>query len=161
MSLIIITSGPSREELFDGLRLLAEKRTISFSIEELGGNEVDIKVRMKSIQNDDGSGLHWQISFTFEAKILDLYFPDIAEEVLFDRKQRIEAKGYYSTHVRKGTIVIVDPTSEQKVLAELEKEKIKGMLAKHSGSIRNAAKELEISERSLYRKMKDYELEDA
>ncbi|HBJ76321.1 MAG TPA: transcriptional regulator [Porphyromonadaceae bacterium] len=44
-------------------------------------------------------------------------------------------------------------------LEEMEKEMIKRALERHKGNRRNAAQELKISERTLYRKIKDYNLE--
>jgi len=44
-------------------------------------------------------------------------------------------------------------------LAEVEKEMIKKALERHGGRRRNAASDLKISERTLYRKIKEYELE--
>lgn len=44
-------------------------------------------------------------------------------------------------------------------LDEVEKDMIKRALAKHNGRRKNAAKDLNISERTLYRKIKEYNLE--
>lgn len=44
-------------------------------------------------------------------------------------------------------------------LDEVEKDMIKRALARHNGKRKNAAKDLNISERTLYRKIKDYNLE--
>jgi transcriptional regulator with PAS, ATPase and Fis domain len=44
-------------------------------------------------------------------------------------------------------------------LEEVEKDMIKKALARHSGKRRNAAQELKISERTLYRKIKEYGME--
>lgn len=44
-------------------------------------------------------------------------------------------------------------------LNEVEKDMIKRALARHNGKRKNAAKDLNISERTLYRKIKDYNLE--
>ena len=43
-------------------------------------------------------------------------------------------------------------------LSDMEKDMISRVLAKHKGKRKFAAKELDISERTLYRKMKDYKL---
>ena len=44
-------------------------------------------------------------------------------------------------------------------LAEREKEFIEKALEKHKGRRKNAAKELGISERTLYRKIKEYDIQ--
>ncbi len=51
-------------------------------------------------------------------------------------------------------IYIEEPLS----LDEVEKDMIKKALARHNGKRKNAAKDLNISERTLYRKIKDYNL---
>lgn len=49
---------------------------------------------------------------------------------------------------------------ETLALDDIEKEMIKKALAKHHGKRKNAAKDLNISERTLYRKIKEYGLEE-
>lgn len=49
---------------------------------------------------------------------------------------------------------------EVKSLQEVEKEMIKKALERHDGKRKNAAQDLQISERTLYRKIKEYNLED-
>ena len=44
-------------------------------------------------------------------------------------------------------------------LNEVEKDMIKRALVKHNGKRKDAAKDLNISERTLYRKIKEYNLE--
>ena len=44
-------------------------------------------------------------------------------------------------------------------LEEVEKEMIRKALEKHNGRRKNAAADLKISERTLYRKIKEYNLE--
>ena len=64
------------------------------------------------------------------------------------------------------TVLYADEVSEEKEikaeplsLAEIEKEVIIKALERHNGKRRNAAQELKISERTLYRKIKEYGLE--
>ena len=45
-------------------------------------------------------------------------------------------------------------------LEEVEKEMIKKALIRHGGKRKNAAQDLKISERTLYRKIKEYGLEE-
>ncbi len=54
----------------------------------------------------------------------------------------------------------VHPIEETLNLAEKEKDFIKKALIKHRGRRRDAASELGISERTLYRKIKEYDIED-
>lgn len=65
---IAITNGPSREDLFDGLKLHAEKRFIPFGITRAGeeprkkGEESFLVTLIQSIQAEDGSGESWNIT---------------------------------------------------------------------------------------------------
>lgn len=52
-----------------------------------------------------------------------------------------------------------EPVEENLSLEEMEKEMIRKALKKYKGKRKNAAEELGISERTLYRKIKQYELE--
>jgi transcriptional regulator with PAS, ATPase and Fis domain len=54
----------------------------------------------------------------------------------------------------------VDNVEQNLSLAEMEKNMILKALDKHRGKRRDAALDLGISERTLYRKIKEYELED-
>lgn len=55
----------------------------------------------------------------------------------------------------------INDYEEQPVsLEEVEKEMIKKALERHNGKRKNAAQDLKISERTLYRKIKEYNLED-
>lgn len=127
---IEITNGPSREELFDGLRLFAEKRLIAFSVKK---NEIEkyVAVIIKSIQIGDPSGQSWNLTFSInELFVSELFFVNrpekkesgvFAKKISFDgfrqlaeenylledfRKNLVKAKVYYSTKTRKGTITV-------------------------------------------------------
>ena len=52
----------------------------------------------------------------------------------------------------------MEVVEESLSLADMEKDMIKKALEKHKGRRKDAAKDLEISERTLYRKIKEYEL---
>jgi DNA-binding NtrC family response regulator len=54
---------------------------------------------------------------------------------------------------------IKDPERESFSLEEVEKDMIRKALERHNGKRRNAALDLKISERTLYRKIKEYGLE--
>ena len=64
------------------------------------------------------------------------------------------------TIVQKSTDKPVIPIEETLSLQDKEKELIKKALIKHKGKRRPAAKELGISERTLYRKIQEYNLKD-
>jgi hypothetical protein len=127
---IEITNGPSREELFDGLRLFTGKRLIPFIIKK---DDVErwVAVVINSIQAEDGSGQSWNLTFSIGKKFISpddfvckpkkaeehviakkvdfAYFRELCEEnylVGEFRKDLIVIKAYYSTKTRKGTITI-------------------------------------------------------
>jgi len=55
--------------------------------------------------------------------------------------------------------IFEEEEEENRSLQEVEKEMIKKALERHGGRRKNAAQDLKISERTLYRKIKEYELE--
>ncbi|MCX6753421.1 MAG: hypothetical protein NTW62_03715 [Candidatus Nomurabacteria bacterium] len=98
---ILITSGPSREELFDGLRLFAEKRTIDFIIEK-NGQKTKLPLIIQGIEAEDGSGECWNIKFVVNYKrfiVLNPYITDFASNSI-----NLKSKAYYSTRTREGII---------------------------------------------------------
>lgn len=56
---ISIFGGPSREELFDALRLMAENRKVVFVIKDDTGKRVDMLSGISMLRPEDGSGNHW------------------------------------------------------------------------------------------------------
>ena len=58
---ISIKKGPSREELFDALRLCGEKRKVIFTIHDDDGRPVELKCGISMLRPEDGSGLRWLI----------------------------------------------------------------------------------------------------
>jgi transcriptional regulator with PAS, ATPase and Fis domain len=62
--------------------------------------------------------------------------------------------------IHTSTIQEVEPVEEETLsLEEVEKEMVRKALEKHGGKRKNAASDLKISERTLYRKIKEYNLE--
>jgi len=59
----------------------------------------------------------------------------------------------------EGDFQEIESVPEPVSLAEMEKQMIQKTLAKHRGRRRSAAEELKISERTLYRKIKEYGLD--
>jgi len=126
---IEITNGPSREELFDGLRLSNEERLVPFQVIK-NGKEKYFAVIIHSIETEDGSGQSWNLTFSVNSKYLSeqFYFEKvkkeeyvIAKKVDFNqfrqlieerypipelRKDLVRVKVYYSTKTRKGVITI-------------------------------------------------------
>ena len=92
----------------------------------------------------------------------DAYLP-----TAIDSPAKIYAKSNEQHDVQTSPIIIDHPShyTEKPIdqnysLAEMEKDLIVKALAKHHGKRRDAALDLGISERTLYRKIKEYELED-
>jgi hypothetical protein len=103
---INITGGPSREELFDGLRLFAESREVSFLIVS-NGRQVTLVGIIQSIQAEDGNGQSWNISMNVKTKeMLVLSLPVNAKDAI-SRKKIIPLNAYYSSNSRKGVFTII------------------------------------------------------
>ncbi len=123
--IIEITNGPSREELFDGLRLFAEKRLIPFrfKVNEISEKQKMVAVIIDSIQaEDDGSneccpsGHSWNITFYVNKLFVsDEIFVDkpakiergvIAKKVNFDGFRQLVAEKYPMPDFKKDLIVV-------------------------------------------------------
>lgn len=102
---IQITNGPSREELFDGLRLFAEKREVSFIIVD-NGRQLTLPATMRSIQAEDGSGQSWNITGHITVKQLLKVGATVTVNNLFAGMKTQSFKAYFSTKDRKGIITL-------------------------------------------------------
>jgi hypothetical protein len=100
---INITGGPSREELFDGLRLFAESREVPFLIVN-NGRQVTLTGIIQSIQAEDGSGQSWNISMNVTTKEMLLLSLPVNAKVAISGKKIIPLSAYYSSKSRKGVI---------------------------------------------------------
>ena len=56
-----ILGGPSREELFDSLRLYNEQRKLTFELLDKAINKVKVMVTVTGLKVEDGSGNNWII----------------------------------------------------------------------------------------------------
>lgn len=126
---IEISNGPSREELFDGLRLFSEKRLVPFQIIQ-NGIEKYFAAIIHSIEAEDGNGQSWNLAFSLNRLFLsDEFFEKVAKkeshviakkvdfnyfkQLIEERypmpdysKDLVRVKVYYSTKTRKGTISV-------------------------------------------------------
>lgn len=124
---IQISNGPSREELFDGLRLFSEKRMIPFCVQK-DSEEKHVAALINAIEAEDGSGQSWNLQICLNKKFLsDQFFTKSEKKELgvvakkvdftFFRKlieerypmpemsdDLVRVKVYYSTKTRKGVI---------------------------------------------------------
>ena len=128
--IIEITNGPSREELFDGLRLISEKRLVPFCVKQNNSKEEYVAVNVQSIEAEDGSGQSWNIIISIKELFLsDTFYTCKSEKnevdvtnkkIDFDGfrkmieldlckkhlKNLVRVKAYYSTKIRKGQIIV-------------------------------------------------------
>jgi DNA-binding NtrC family response regulator len=79
---------------------------------------------------------------------------------LSNASYRLSEENDFKDHETISESTEVVEVEETLSLAEKEKEMIKAALIRHRGKRKPAAKELGISERTLYRKIKEYSLED-
>lgn len=120
---------------------------------------------LKRIVNDLVSGktlsVSDKVSLTSTATDCDAYSPDdhskpICYPVPYDSNNLVPLP---SVTVAED-VVDDDYAEEVASLEDVEKEMIKRALEKHKGKRKAAAQDLKISERTLYRKIKEYNLED-
>ncbi len=85
-----ITKGPSREELFDALRLCNEHRQLTFEIAETStgdarlpmGSRTQVRAFVMGILPEDGSGHSWIVKLRFidagnPNDVVDAYYHDV------------------------------------------------------------------------------------
>jgi len=65
----------------------------------------------------------------------------------------------FQSPIHESTIQDAETVEEALSLEDVEKEMIRKALERHNGRRKNAAADLHISERTLYRKIKEYEME--
>ncbi len=103
-----ITSGPSREELFDALRLCAEGREVTFILdgeEPVGSSSYQIQnapshLRVKGVETQDCNGEYWKL----------LLGMGKGDDWVFSPNPKYQIIGYYDTRKRLGFISYVRET---------------------------------------------------
>ncbi|HUM51785.1 MAG TPA: sigma-54 dependent transcriptional regulator [Chitinophagales bacterium] len=108
--------------------------------------------------------------FNKEEQNIDFIASSIKNNLPFQdasiEKKSLDYNSIENNHVNTSTIVLNEPKYEEESieqnlsLAEMEKNMILKALEKHRGKRKDASLDLGISERTLYRKIKEYELED-
>ena len=84
---ISISKGPSREELFDALRLTGERRKVIFVVRDDGNNLIPLECGISMLKPEDGSGLRW-----------------LVEMFSYYNHKTVTGNGYYDTVNRQGYI---------------------------------------------------------
>ncbi len=113
LTTINITNGPSREDLFDDLRLIAENRTIPFVLETEGGVNQRLNFFMEGIdcpENEHERGEDWIIRITPEksSELLEpvVLKPELEEIILLGKDMVLQT--LYSTRTRKSPAISVE-----------------------------------------------------
>ena len=102
----VITNGPSREELFDALRLFDERRRVAFDLMPPRGRasqEVRMRALIKEIGVDDGSGHSWQLKVHFVV--------DPGGSISLGTHHAVDV--YYNDRARNGVVFDARPASER------------------------------------------------
>ncbi len=103
----------------------------------------------------------YQVLFDMKKDVNEL--KKLVHEIMGGNIQVPVREETYASHSRQIPSTIQDavPVEEEETLSleEVEKEMIRKALEKHNGRRKNAATDLKISERTLYRKIKEYNLE--
>lgn len=170
------------KNITEQMSIMAEQRLIS--AEELKEYLPDMRVSMLPVATGNSSQAH---SFENEREILYKVLFDLRRDVT-DLKEQLKNLSSQQPQVAPQTVQPVPIFANQPMsdgvahirqadsndddiqdtevyveetlsLDEVEKDMIKRALAKHNGRRKNAARDLNISERTLYRKIKEYNLE--
>jgi hypothetical protein len=72
-----VTNGPSREELFDALRLRHERRTVTFVVQTGPGVRSVVRARVNAIANEDCSGKNWLVKLYDHTATLRTHYLDV------------------------------------------------------------------------------------
>ena len=89
--------------------------------------------------------------------------PPIGNELLLAtmldvRREVMELRSILETAISSSQTIVEEPLPSNR-LSDVEREQIQRMLAQNSGNRRKTARDLGIGERTLYRKLKEYNLE--
>ena len=164
------------------ISVIEENRSISKKrIEEhLPNNETTNKLVLYKNKNKDHSfnserEILYKILFDMRKDINELkkLTGNLAKEknITFSEFQNKDQPKFEETSLNKKEVIDIEQESEEKInleetisqenlsLKDKEIELIQRALQKHKGKRKNAAKELQISERTLYRKIKQYNLQ--
>ena len=115
------------------------------------------------MENQPVTTQSYDLDLTSQPEQKDVFVTQVEGESLPDAKivRSVPFRPEHAdTHyMDEGDFQEIEPVPEPVSLAEMEKQMIQKTLAKHRGRRRSAAEELKISERTLYRKIKEYGLD--
>lgn len=162
-----ISSNTSLPVLYQGDQDGLSEREILYKVLfEMKKDVTDLKQIVRQIMNGDNSIKEEEISKQLMER---LYTEEIAEKekhsIQFHQKEQSEEKSMKPIEVKdnfedyKEDYEEVEVEEESLSISETEKKLIKRALQKHQGKRKYAAEDLGISERTLYRKIKEYEIE--
>jgi len=115
---ILITNGPSREELFDNLRLFAEKRLTPFLVKKNKEEKKEkyVAVVINSIKAEDENGQLWGLTLSINKKFISSsFFSDkpkkpetgvASADVSFEGFRNLVRENYLVEEFRKDTVII-------------------------------------------------------
>ncbi|OAV75015.1 Nitrogen assimilation regulatory protein [Bacteroidales bacterium Barb7] len=151
------------------ISVIEEKRDISAKILRFYLPDMNIEKLPVPIRSDDQKIFNsereilYQVLFDMKKDVAEL--KKLVHDIMVGNIQHVAAENTYSSVPALAPICpqqiqeAEDVEEEEISLADTEKEAIRKMLEKHKGRRKSAAAELKISERTLYRKIKDYGLE--
>ena len=100
---INIVSGPSREELFDALRLFNEGRKALLEIDN-NGKKMKAEVIIRKIGAEDGSGQSWNLVFSIKESFIKVPYPISVSSTTYI--PYVDVNAYYSTKNRRGGFLV-------------------------------------------------------
>ncbi len=163
-----ISSNTSLPVLYQGDQDGLSEREILYKVLfEMKKDVTDLKQIVRQIMNGDNSIKEEEISKQLMER---LYTEELADKekqasIQFHQKETKEEKGIKPIEVKdnfedyREDYQEVEVEEESLSISETEKKLIKRALEKHQGKRKYAAEDLGISERTLYRKIKEYEIE--
>jgi DNA-binding NtrC family response regulator len=148
--------------LFDMKKDLTDLKKLVFGLISKNDLSVPDAAQLRQLNPPNFSTEDYSDNDSYSDKMQSEYFEEYGDKNN-RRKDFEETNNNYQPiiidHSRKENYDKADVVDESLSLADMEKEYIAKALKKHNGRRKDAAADLGISERTLYRKIKEYEID--
>lgn len=162
------TSAASFEEreilykvLFDMKKDLTDLKQLVFGLISKNDLSVPETAQLRQIEAPNFSNEEYREHNSYSDKFQSEHFDDYQNQAPINNDFQEATDNYHPIIIdqSKNDYAKADVVDESLSLAEMEKEYIAKALKKHNGRRKDAAADLGISERTLYRKIKEYEID--
>ena len=148
--------------LFDMKKDLTDLKKLVFGLITKNDLSVPDPSQLRQLQSPKFQKDEFAAQDSYADKFQAEHFDNFADDEVVDHEFQGDSEAYKPIIIdhHPNNYTKADVVDENLSLSEMEKEYISKALKKHSGRRKDAAADLGISERTLYRKIKEYELEN-